>query len=73
MYPVVTEIVEEAILDTSRLGITMDIAQGVQSSFVVIVGKACTMIPFLPEVTCTVEHPIEAHGGVPIQPVHDLG
>jgi hypothetical protein len=73
VYPVVTEIVEEALLHTSSLGISMDIPQRVQSSFVVIVGEACTMIPFLPEVTCTVEHTIKTHGLVPIEPVHDLG
>jgi len=73
MYPVVAEVVEEAMLDTSRLWVRMNVPQRVQSPFMIIVGEASAVVTLLPEMSRSVEHPIKTHRRIPIQPVHDLG
>ncbi len=51
----------------------MDVPQGVQYPFVVRSIKPAAVVAFLPEMPRAVEHPVETHGGVPINPVHDAG
>jgi hypothetical protein len=35
-----------------------------------VTGKPITVIPLFPEVPCTIQHPVEAHGGVPVEEMH---
>ena len=73
MYPVVAEVVEEAWLHIRSLGVGVDIPQRVQCPFVIIIGEAGAVVTLLPEMPRSVQHPVEAHGSVPVEPVHDLG
>ena len=70
---IVGEIVEKALLHFSCFGVAVDIPQGIQCPFVVRFLKSAAMISLLPEMPCPIEHSVEAHGGVPVEPVHDAG
>jgi hypothetical protein len=71
--PVVAEVIEIPLAHTRSLGVGMEIAQGVQGTLPVGDWKTGTVVALLPKVPAAVEETVEAHGGVPIQPRHDLG
>ncbi len=70
---VVAEIIEEALLHPCRLGVGVNVPQGVQCPFVVRLLETAAVVAFFPEMPRPIEHSIEAHGGVPVEPVHDAG
>ena len=51
----------------------MDIAQGIERTLLVVFVESCAVIPLFPEMPLSVEHAVEAHRRVPVEPVHDLG
>ncbi len=67
---VVAEIIEPASLHVRRFRIGVDISQCVQRSLFVCVGKAAAVIPLFPKVASAVEHAVESHRGIPVQPMH---
>lgn len=69
---VVAKVVEPASLHVRRFRIGMDISQCVQRSLFVRIGKAAAVIPLFPEVSSAVEHSVESHRGIPVQPMHDF-
>ncbi len=68
---VVAEIIEEALLHPCRLGVGVNVPQGVQCPFVIRLLETTAMVSLLPEMPRPVQHPIKAHGGVPVETVHD--
>ena len=73
MSSVVGEVVEEALLHLCCFGVGVDVTQGVQCPLVVRLLETAAVVAFLPEMPRPIEHPVEAHGGVPVEPVHDPG
>ena len=73
MRPIVAVAIVKAFAHAHRLGIGVDITQGVQGVMVVVVGKAAAVITLLPKVPGTVEPAVATHGAVPVEPVHDAG
>ncbi len=65
--------IEILLAHTRCLGVGMDIAQGVQGTLPVGDWKTATAVALLLKVPAVVEETVEAHGSVPIQPMHDLG
>ncbi len=51
----------------------MDVAQRIQPPTIVAQGKAAAVVALLPKVPGAIQHLVKAHGGVPIQPVHNFG
>ncbi len=70
MSAVVGEVIEEPLPHSSTSRVGVNVPQGVQCPFVVRLLEAAAVVAFLPKVTAAVEHPIETHGGVPVEPVH---
>jgi len=70
---IIAVVVEIALLHSRRFGVGVDVAQGIQRSFVIAVGKSRAVIPLFPEMPRPVQHPVKAHGCVPVEPVHNLG
>jgi hypothetical protein len=63
--------VAETGADAGCLGVGVDVSQRVQSSLMVMSGKPVAEITLLPKVTAAVKHAVEAHGCVPVEPVHE--
>ncbi len=63
---VVAEVVEPTQLHIGCFGVCMDIAQGVEGSLLVGIGKAAAVIALFPEVAAAIEHSVEAHRGIPV-------
>lgn len=70
---IIREIVEESRLDPSCPRIPVNVAQRIQRPPLITEMKSRTVIALLPKVTTPTQHPIEAHGRIPVQPMHDLG
>ena len=66
-------VIEIALAQTGCLGVGMNVAQGVQGTLPVGDRKTGTVVALLPKVPAAMEDAVEAHSGVPVQPVHDLG
>ncbi len=73
MSAVVAEVIKEPLPHLCSFGVGVDVPQGVQCPFVVRLLETAAVVSLLPKVTAAVEHPIETHGGVPVEPVHDAG
>ena len=69
---IVAELVEEARSHLGDFGVAVNVASGVECSFLVPRPKAITEISFFPEVSRGIQHPVKAHGGIPVEPVHDF-
>ena len=71
MSAVIAEVIKEPLPHLCRFGVGVNVPQGVQCPFVVRFLETAAVVAFLPKVTAAVEHPIETHGGIPVEPVHD--
>jgi len=70
---IVAEVIKPSLLHTRCFWVPVNVTQGIQRSALITFGKSGTVIALLPKVACTVEHPIEAHRRVPVEPMHDSG
>jgi hypothetical protein len=73
MSTIVAEILEITLLHSCRFRVSVDISQSIQSPLLICISKACAVVSLLPKVTCAIEHSVEAHGSIRVQPVHDFG
>lgn len=69
---VVAEVIEKACLDARCFGVGVDVSQGVEGTAAIGNGKSGAVVALFPKMAGTPQQPVKAHGGVPIQPVHDF-
>ena len=70
---IVAKVIKPPLLHIRRFRVAMNVAQRVECSTFIGIGKSGTVITLLPKVPCAIKHSIEAHRRVPIEPVHNLG
>ena len=70
---VIAEIVEPTPLHVGGLRIGMNVAQRVEGAPMVSHRKPSTVVSLFPKVSSAVQQAIEAHGGIPVEPVHNFG
>ena len=70
---IIAEVIEKAGLHPCGFRVGMDVAQRIQGAAMVGVGEACAVVALLPKVAAAIEHAVEAHRRVPVEPVHDFG
>ncbi len=70
---IVAKVIEKSRLHSRCFGVGMNIAQGIQRSSMVGIGKGGAVVALFPKVPGPVQHAVKAHRRVPIQPVHNLG
>ncbi len=56
-----------------HLGIGMDITQDDQHLYHIAGGESAAKVTLFPEVSGSLQHAIEAHRCIPVEPVHDAG
>jgi hypothetical protein len=73
MSAIVAKVVEITLLHPGRFGVSVNISQRIQSPSLVSISKTRAVISLLPKMTCAVQHSVEAHSRIPVEPVHDFG
>lgn len=70
---VVAVAVDKTACDPCDPGIGVNVAQGIQCPLAVVGRKGAAVIALFPKMPGPLEHPVKAHGAIPVEPVHDAG
>ena len=70
---IVTVAIAKPLPHARRPGIGMDVTQDDQRLHGIACGESAAKVTLFPEVSGPLQHAIEAHGRIPVQPMHDAG